>query len=44
MMSWYNAFWHSINGFGLKEWLIVLGVLFAIGACCMKGFGSRVDY
>ena len=44
MMSWYHSFWRSINMFGLNEWLIVLGVLFVIGAFCMKGFGSRKDY
>ncbi|MGE0607879.1 MAG: hypothetical protein AB7O62_12365 [Pirellulales bacterium] len=43
MMSWYHAFWQTINCFGMKEWLVVLGVLFSIGFFCMKGFGSRLD-
>jgi hypothetical protein len=35
---------HVIMQMDRNHWLIVFGVLLAIGVFCMRGFGSRTSY
>lgn len=44
MMHYWNDLMRWIERLDTQEWALVLIVAIAIGAFCMRGFGSRANY
>jgi len=44
MWHYYYSAMNYINGIDRQSWFIILVVGCALGALCLRGFGSRTDY
>ncbi len=40
----YSQAMHYINRLDRQQWFAVLCVVLVLGACCLRGFGSRTNY
>lgn len=44
MWQLYHSLLRTANGWDTHEWMIVFGIVVAIGVFALRGFGSRSHY
>ena len=44
MWHYYNTAMNWLNRLDRQEWFLILLTAMAVGALCLRGFGSRTDY